>query len=159
MVAIAHVAVVPTLVAEQFHPQVELFAVGDDNAAVARRHVLRLLKTETADVAERADVTPFVFGRVGLSAVFDQNHIVSFGDLSDPVHLARTPEQVNEDNRPRAFRDTRLDGLRCHVQCDRIDIRENGHCRLLQDRHDAAGVGDWRGDDLVAGIGVHRADG
>ena len=51
----------------------------------------------------------------------------------------------------------RLDRLRRHVQRDRVDVGEDRDGALVEDRRDAAHVGDRGRDDLVPGSGSMAA--
>ena len=159
MVPLSHVSVVPTLIGKQLQANVCLFIVGNGHPAVARRHVFGLLQAETTDMSERPHVPAPESGCVGLAAILDQDKIVSIRNIHNRIHVARPSKQVHQNNRPGPVRNGRLDRPGRHVQCPRIHVGEYRHRVLLQDRHHAAGIGNGRGDDLIARLRVHGPHG
>jgi len=101
----------------------DVVVVGDDDAALARRHQLALLEAERPDVAQRADLAAFPFAAVGVRAVFDQEQIVPLGDGRQPVQVGGMAAHVHGDDRPRALGDGRFD----QVRIDAVGIRRDIH--------------------------------
>ncbi len=80
------------------------------------------------------------------------------GDLEHRGHVARVTVEMHNHDCARPLGDLTLDVLGKHVHRVRIDVRENRNRSLLEYGRDAAEVGDRRGDDLVARLGVDRPD-
>ena len=147
-----------SLVHEEPHAFVHLVVVGDGHAAVAGGHVFGLLKAEAADVADGPEVPVPVPGDVCLAGVLDEDEFMAARHAQQRVHVARIPEQVHGDDGPGAVRDFPLDVRRVHV-VGVVNVGEDRDGVLHQNRHDRAQVGDGRGDNLVARVGGHGADG
>ena len=81
-----------------------------------------------------------------------------FGNLYNFVDIAGVAKEMHQNNSAGTVGDVRLNGFGGHVQRLGIYIGEDGHGVLHEDRHDAAGVGDRRGDDFVAGVRVDDTD-
>ena len=65
---------------------------------------------------------------------------------------------MHQNNGAGAVGDVRLNGFGDHVQCLGIYIGKDRHGVLHEDRHNAAGISNRRGDDFVAGVGINDAD-
>jgi hypothetical protein len=61
--------------------RVVALVIGDKDAALDGVHQLAGLQTEAADVAERANLAPFVGRAMRMRAVFNDRQIMLFRDL------------------------------------------------------------------------------
>ena len=108
-------------------------------------------KAETADVADIADAFAVLFRTVRMSAVFDDEKVVFFGDRVDLVHVGDRREKVNGDDRLGARGDRFLDFRRIDAESFFVAIDDDGFCAEI-DRHFGGGDPRNAGDDhFVAG--------
>lgn len=92
--------VVAPVVFERPHFAPNRLAVRSDRAALAARgYDFVLTERPRADVADCADTAPLVLCAVRLGAVFDNEKIVSAGDVHDCVHVAGEAHEVDGDYR------------------------------------------------------------
>ena len=82
-----------------------------------------------------------------------------FSDFHDFVDVARMTEEMHQNNGAGTVGNIRLNGFGDHVQRLGIYISKDRYGVLHEDWHNAAGIGDWGGDDFVAGVGINDADG
>src|SRR5262249_35309816 len=127
--------------------------------ALTRGHVFPLLKAERPNCADCSNELLVLCCQVRLSAVLDHRYLVGCGDPLNARHVARVPEEMGRDDRPRPRRNTRRDALGRHVETHRIHVGEDRDGLLVEDGGDGTHVGDRRGDDLVTGLGIDRGDG
>ena len=75
----------------------KLVAVGEDRAAFAGIEVLRALKAEAAEVAERAHLAAAPLGQVRLAGVFEHGDLVPGRDRGDRVQIGGRAAQVHRE--------------------------------------------------------------
>jgi hypothetical protein len=118
-----------------------------------------LLQTEATDLPDRADEFAFVFGEMGLSAVFNECQVVPFCDVNESVHVTRVASQVDDQNRFRSWRNQLLSAFRVNVARLRVNVGKNRDATFFQDGRDRPDVGDGRSDDFIAGVKLQSSDG
>ena len=153
------VAISPGFVDEQKAAATEGIVVGDNQATFAGGHVLALLGAEAADGAEGADVLAVGLGVEGLSAVFNDRQVVLAGQFHDRGHFAGVAEQVRDHDGFGFGADGSFDRLRSDVEGDGIDFGEDRDRALVQHRRERAHVGNGRGHNFVAWVGVEGSNG
>src|SRR5262249_17438170 len=137
-------------------PLVIGFVARNRHPAIAGGHLLGLLKTETPNVPDGADVFALVFGEMGLRTILNQRYSMPLRDLYHGVHVAWIAEKVHQDDRACARRYFSLYIPRVHV-VGVVDIGKYRNTVLVQNGDDGAQVGYRRGDDLIAWIEIQRA--
>jgi len=154
----ARLPVRPRLVHKEFDPAGEVIVGGDDEATFTGRDLFTLLEAETTDDADDADRSSTNGSKVGLGRVLDDRYAEGASHSNNSIHVGGIAEQVGDDDRPSAFRDPLCDGLGRDVACERVHVSEDWDGALIQDRSQRPHVRDRSGDDLVAGLWVHRGD-
>jgi hypothetical protein len=133
--------------------------VGDGEAAVSGGDVLRLLEAEAADRAKGANLPALVEGAVGLAAILDHGDVALGRHLQDGVEIGRLPEEMDDHDCLRAVGDVGADRFGVDAPGGGVDIGENRHGVLGDDRDHGAEIGDRGDDDLVTRIGIEGGDG
>ena len=103
----------------------QFLVVAADRATFAGWQVLGVLKTEAAQIGERAAFLPLVLRQPSLARIFDNAKIVLPGNGVDGIHVTRHAEDVNRQDQLRAIRDSTLDRGRIHRQCGGIRVGED----------------------------------
>ena len=96
-------------------------------------------------------------GTEGLRAVLHQQQLVILGDPGQRGHVGRLAEQVHWQDRARARRDGRGHGLGIDVEGAGIDVDEHGLGAHVADRLRGGDEREGRGDHLVPGPEIGRA--
>ena len=143
-------------VAEALHELFELRRIGEHDAPLAHRHVVRGIETARRHVAELADV-PAAEGRPErVAAVFHEPQVVPLAEVGDRGTVERITERMGEHHRPRLVALGRLEAIHVDViggLCFwMLDVNEHGHAVVLQDRVDRRRETRGHGDHLVAGL-------
>src|SRR5947209_5565716 len=95
-----------TVVTQSFDPLGDRGTVGSDRSAVAiGPEVLRRIKRETCDIAERPGSDPLIFCSVRLGRVFYYIEPAPPCDVLDWTHVSRLAEEVDCDDRSCTTRD------------------------------------------------------
>jgi hypothetical protein len=130
--------------------------VGRDDASFAGRQVLARLERERRQLPKGADGAGTVRRAMGMRRVFDQHEAVSIGEALESVHVGRLPGEMNRDDRPRARRDRRLDGLRIEGEGVEIDVGKNRYGVRFDDRRRSRQKRVRRHDDLIFRLDSQR---
>ncbi|MNX91376.1 hypothetical protein D3C86_1234510 [compost metagenome] len=156
----ADVAILPAVFAQPPDLLGDLGRGRRDAAAVADgAQVLGRVEAEGGRIAEGADLAPVKLRAVGLRAVLDHLEAVTPGELHDPGHVGRVAVDVDRDDGLGRGRDEAFEGAGVHAAGGGVDVAEDRHgARELDGRRGGdRRVGD--GDDLVAGLDAHGAQG
>ena len=116
-----------------------LIVIGDDHAPLARADVFPLRKAEASRIAQCPRLPARELAPDALRAILDDLQAVAPRGLQDRLHGADDPVEMNDDQRPGARGDQRLDGARV----DGLvigDVAEDGHARRRAGRR-----GRWTG--------------
>jgi hypothetical protein len=122
---------------------------GQDHAALAGRNVLGDVEAEAPEVAERSRGVPVVARLDGVSAVFDDDQLVTRRQIPDGRDITRPAGEVHGDDRAGPRRDGGLDGRGVDVHGARIDIGEKRCGAGMDDCVGGRAERERRRDDLV----------
>ena len=103
---------------------VDVAAIRDHRAALARRDDLVELQAERSGVAEGAEAATLERGTHRLARVLDQREPVALRDVDERSHLGRVPAHVHRQESLRAWVQLALDVSRIEGQ-RLVDLREN----------------------------------
>ena len=128
-------------------------------AAFAGDDVLGFVKTETAEIADRAERAVLVTGHDALRGVFDDLQTMTPGDGRDRIHFAGDAGVMHRNDRAGPRRDRVLDQPFIEIERVLPDIDEHRHRAAQHEgvggRHEGVG----RQDDLVAAFQVEQQRG
>jgi len=127
---------------------VDLLAVRDHHAPLARRHGLVVVEAEDPGIAEGAQLLPPEAAACALGVVLEHLEVVLFRDLHDPVDARGRPAHVHGDDGLRVGRDPLFDAVGVEIQAV-IDVADHGNGTRLQDRLVGGDEREGRHDDLV----------
>src|SRR5439155_269923 len=128
--------------------------VDEETAALTRDDILRLVKTESSEIAKSAQRAPLVARHDSLGGVLDDPKPMASRDRQNGIHLAGYPGIVHRNDRARARRDRGLN--QPFIQIERIlpDIDKHRNCATQGEgvggRHKCVG----RQDDLAAALDI-----
>ena len=88
----------------------------------------------------------------GVAAVLDQPEVVLRGERGDGAQVERVAQRVRDHDGPRPRREGRLELATVEVVGRQVDVDEDGHQPVLDDRVDRGREAGGGGDDLVAGL-------
>ncbi len=129
----------------------QFVAVCEDRTAFAGIEVLRALKAEAAQIAERAHLAAAPFGQVGLAGVFEHGDLVPGGDGGDRVQIGGRAAQVHGDDAAGSLGDGRIDLAGVDLKRFGIGVDEDGKRVVHEHGVDGGDEGIRRHDHLVAG--------
>src|SRR5258708_7709008 len=132
-------------------PRVRFRCIGDDHASVAvPAQILRWIKTDTSQIAERSGRLAFVSCAKGLRVVLDDRQAVAFGDFAKGIHICGKAIKMNDNDRASARRDAFFDFVGTQVEGVWVDIGEYWCGPKRADRTSGGDKGEWRQDDFIA---------
>ena len=126
--------------------------VGHDHAGVAiGSQVFRRIKAKAGERSQCPGALALVFGADRLGGIFDDRHIVPFGDVPKRLHFGALAVKVHQHDGPRFLGDLIFDLQRIDVTGNRVDVGEYGFGTGAANGADGGEEGKWGQDDLVAG--------
>ena len=146
----ARAVAVPAPVAEGAGDAAQLFVVGHDAATFAHGDVVRGIERHGAEMTERAGQPAAIPGAQRVAIVFDDPQVVFLRQVRHDVQIERHAERMRHHDRarPRSDRVAQLIGIRRVVA--QVDVDEDRHEVVLQDRREGRRESGRDGDDLVA---------
>ena len=114
------------VIAQTANASGHVFVIRDDRPGLTKSaQVFARIKTEAADATDRPHVTLLVDRSVRLSGIFDQEEVISLGNLAQRLKVANLAVEMNGEDCPRLWRDGPLDLLRVEVIRHRVDVDKN----------------------------------
>ena len=143
---------VGTLFAQDLCGVVALGIADEKSAALTHGVVFGLMEGEAAEIADRAERTPFVGGHDALSGIFDHLEVVAGGDIHDRIHLACDTCVVDSHDRAGALCDRSFNSGLVYVHRIRAHVHKDRSGAGQHDRGRRAGEGKAGDDNFVAGF-------
>jgi len=137
---------------------VELGA-GQDGSALSGGDLLVGIEAEDSEIAEGANTTLMKVSADGFAGVFDDHQVMARGKVAKSEHVCGDAKGVDDEDGARSRSEHSFNSIGREVECDRIDIGEDGRGADLED-----GVGDsdesegWD-DDFVAFLDAESEQG